>query len=331
MLVGIVTVALGVFGTPHAAGALIIQADFGAGMSASSKTVVNQAIAFYQNAFTDNVTVRIAFDNMATGLGSSSTSIHNPGFAAYSAALVADRKSADDFVANYAPGALNPITGTADFFGKSAALRSVGINQAAATDCGAGHAGLYDGCIGVRLNITNDVDAGGAPGYSLISVLEHEINEVMGTVSGAGRGTGPRAPDLFRMSGTGVGVYGYAGAAGQACNAFSSTSVSSDWTNKAYFSIDGGVTLLNEYNNCNNGSDYGDWVTHTPTQVQDAVTNNSGAPVMTLASTETRLLDVIGWDRAQATAVPEPGTLSLMITGLGAIGVVARRRRWRSK
>jgi hypothetical protein len=29
--------------------------------------------------------------------------------------------------------------------------------------------------------------------------------------------------------------------------------------------IDGGVTNLNEFNNCNNGGDSEDWITHTPT------------------------------------------------------------------
>jgi hypothetical protein len=63
-----------------------------------------------------------------------------------------------------------------------------------------------------------------------------------------------------------------------------------------YFSINGGVTNLDDFNNCNNGGDYGDWITHTPSQVQDAFTNFSAAPFLTYPLPETRALDVIGYD-----------------------------------
>src|SRR6185295_2560130 len=97
----------------------------------------------------------------------------------------------------------------------------------------------------------------------------------------------------------------------------------------AIFSIDAGTTELNRYNNCNNGGDYDDWITHTPTQVQDAFTNNTGSPVMDANSAETRGLDVIGYTRAeQAGPVPEPTSIMLLGSGL-ALVVGARRRAQR--
>lgn len=50
----------------------------------------------------------------------------------------------------------------------------------------------------------------------------------------------------------------------------SSTDVPCTGSPTAYFSINGGATNLNQYNNCNNGEDYGDWIYIDGKQVQDA-------------------------------------------------------------
>jgi uncharacterized protein (TIGR03382 family) len=86
----------------------------------------------------------------------------------------------------------------------------------------------------------------------------------------------------------------------------------------AYFSIDGGVTNIVEWNQFNRTTgDWGDWIVHTPPQVQDW----EGTPgvKIDMGPSELRLLDVIGYN------VPGPGTASLV--GLGAGALVRRRRR----
>src|SRR5262249_31044061 len=114
------------------------------------------------------------------------------------------------------------------------------------------------------------------------------IDEVLGLGSALTGTTTPATPwaqDLFRWASAGTRSY--------AANASTTNPCSAP---AAFFSIDGGTTNLNQFNNCNNGGDYGDWITHTPSQVQDAFTNFSGSPSLSITSTEVRALDVIGYN-----------------------------------
>jgi len=290
--------------------------DVGDGaFNAASMAVVNQAIAFYENTFSDNVTVNIQFHNDHDFFGGSLAFRSTQSYAgAYRGALIADSSSADDATA-VASLPSNLVFGT-NLSVKSALGRAVGLN----TPGGAifyndpNNGGLFcnftgDGCIGLDLANT---------GASLIAVVEHEINEVLGLGSGlSGTSRGTEEPeDLFRFL-NGARTYQANSSTTNGCGAGSS---------RAFFSVDGGATNLNEFNNCNNGGDYGDWITHNPSQVQDAFTDQQGVPSMTLSSTETRALDVIGWTMTtQTRTLPEPGTLGLL--GLALLAAAASRRR----
>ncbi len=87
----------------------------------------------------------------------------------------------------------------------------------------------------------------------------------------------------------------------------------------AYFSIDGGVTAIANFNQSGAG-DYGDWASSATPRIQDAFAP-PGVQI-DIGPAELTALDVIGWDLAP---VPEPASLSVM--ALGMLGLIRRRGR----
>jgi hypothetical protein len=265
-------------------------------------TTINQAINMYETQITNSITVNITFQEMGSGLGQSSTFLNTITYNQYLAALAAH--SSGDAVdnsalANLPAGPNNPVNGTTMVDVTTANLRALGFSASVATDS----------TIGLNTAITNYTGKTfNASFYDLLSVVEHEIDEALGLGSNLDTGstTGDIRPeDLFRYAAPGVRSYSL------------STSATS------YFSIDGGVTDLVNFNQAGppGGSDYGDWETGGgPVRVQDAFGTPGVTPVYGVEGTA---LDAIGYNFAQ-TSVPEPSTLWLMT--LGAIGFIARRR-----
>jgi len=287
------------------------------GFDAAGTAVINNALAFYSATFTDPITVAIQFHNMATGLNASSIApLYTVDYSQYRAALGADATSADDntALANTPVQANNPVNASASVQLKSANGRAVGLNTPGTLINIAGFCNYTgDGCIGINEAITST--GGGGP-YSMLAAVEHEIDEVLGLGSGVGFSQ-PWAEDLFRYSANGVRT-----------NFLSNASCSgpSGQGPLNYFSIDGGATNLDTFNNCDNGADYGDWVTHTPSQVQDAITNGTGNPFLTASSPETVALDVIGYTRAGTAPVPEPTSVILLGSVVVFVAGVKKRR-----
>jgi hypothetical protein len=288
---------------------LVIQPTFGSSITsdpnaAAIEATINQAIAVYQNAFSDPITVTIMFNEMSTGLGQSNTTLYKIAYQTFINALIADGKSASDAVAlGLLPSsANNPVTGSTNINIKTADIRALGIAGSFPP------IGGFDGVIGLNTHIT-DVGSPGTTGqYSLLATVEHEIDEVLGLGSDLGQAPGffndPAVEDLFRYNSTGGRSY--------------TTNPSA----LAYFSIDG-TTLLAQFDNQNDGGDWGDWQSNprgpgVPAQVQDAFATAGAHPV--LGAAELTALDVIGYDPiTQTDVVPEPSTVTMLGLGFAAI------------
>ena len=305
---------------------------FTQGFTAAEQARINDAVNFYQTTFSDPITVNIGIMAVANGLGESQTYVTTPTYAAYKAALAADATSADDAtaLASLGPGtATDPEGHSTRVTLKTANARAVGIAGAPAGGASsalfcnaiAGLPALIDACIGINNSLTS-ATPNTAGKYYFLSVLEHEMDEVLGLGSDLnGDGTNftanLAAQDLFRFSAPGVRTFAH-----HTCDA-------SFHGPLAYFSIDNGVTNASSFNNCDNGGDYGDYVYQdSPPQVQDAFGTPGLGLALTAGSSEAQELDVLGYTRAAAvTPAPEPATLTLVASGFLGIAGFARRRR----
>jgi hypothetical protein len=186
-----------------------------------------------------------------------------------------------------------------------------------------GSIGFAGSTSGYDFNPTDGINAGA---YDFEAVAAHEMAEILGRISGIASATPTyrTAYDLFRDKAPGVISYGY--------------------NDAAYFSIDGGVTDLKNFNNSSSGGDRGDW------QTLSTVLDVSNAFISTgrrynISAVDLTSLDVLGWggsnlgDTAVGSpnstafalvnpdAAPEPAQWLLMIAGFGLTGATLRRRR----
>jgi hypothetical protein len=285
--------------------ALVINPTFDSGYNAEQKATVFSAISFLESQVTDNVTFGINFTTSTSGLGSSSQYMYWSSYGDVVAALNADRTSANDYEAmsHVAAGPADPATGQDQVWFTYAQCFALGF------DCGdqqlAGNISLNLGLVD-----SNRADGIASDKYDMYAVALHEMDEFLG-VGGPGStlGTGYTLlgiEDLFRYTSAGVRSYTIAG-------------------DDAYFSIDGGATLLARFNQDSYG-DYADWWStgpHTPS-AQDAF--NTPGVISDYNPAELAALDVVGWNLAPAH-VPEPSTIMLMLPVLLGLGLRRRGAR----
>ncbi len=278
---------------------------------------INSVINEYESLISNNITVSVDFENMTSGLGESDTQVYEDlSYNTYcqdlKSTIGATSVGTTIFGASGSIGTTcatnNPVTGSSDIDVKTADARAVGY-------AGLGTPPPTDGTISLNTAIT---DAGGCTTdgscYALVPVIEHELDEVLGLGSSLGNTTGgtvadfgqPFPEDLFRFSAAGTRSY----VNGVSC---------SGSLGSAYFSTDNGTTNLAGFNNACNGGDWADWDSGAA-RVQNAFA--SPLPSDPALGIEETALEAIGYDMA----APEPSTLLLVSTLLGALLLFPRRK-----
>jgi hypothetical protein len=280
-------------------------------------TVVNETLDIYDEMYTNDATVTLDFTTANTGVAEGTTSTYSLPYTTYLDALTKDKQGDDTSFLKYiqpTPQMENPVNENAKIKVTSADLRAIGIAGAAPVSPSGGV--NYDSVIALNfseLNITRD----NPDDYKddLQTVIEHEVDEALGMNSAlntagnniVGMPAGPIAPmDLYRYDING------------------NRSFTTNPGTQAYFSINGGKTDLQQFNQTPN-LDYQDWKSSNQAYVQDAVSTPGADP--DLAAPELAALDVLGYNTA--APAPEPSSL-LMFGGLavgGMAGLVLRRKR----
>jgi hypothetical protein len=285
-----------------------------------------QLVTSYYQQFSNPETVSIGF-RMGTDpgyVGESRASLYYATYGDYTASLIQD--SADHpwntdlatAVAHLGDGNRPATTGRPYILGTSAAFNALGAGAPGyvGADWVYGD-GTFDGVVGLSTAYEWNTGLTAVAGqYSAITTLFHEVDEILG-IGGGGSNVGWGYPD---MMGT-MDLYRYDWFTGL-------PSYTTDPNAIAYFSIDGGKTRLEIFDNFGVG-DYGDWARSAYwgcakyIHIQDTFCGlGQPAQFLTPGSPEVIALHAIGYN-----PVPEPRTWTMLIVGLGMAGFALRRRR----
>ena len=267
--------------------------------AAAIENAINTAIADYASNFSNALSIPITFKEMASGLGQSVSLVGTYAYSSFLPALKGTATTADDATA-YAllpNSSTNPVDGGSDMTLTAANFNAIGVTV--------GTNGQPYGTISVNTSQTSPGSAGTTGSYDIISVVQHEIDEVLGMGSLLPNSGSPFPTDLFRYNGSGARSFALSPSA------------------LAYLSIDG-TTRIVQFNNVNNLADAGDWATNSPAQVQDAFGTPGSHP--RVANSELTNLDVIGWRRVPQNTFTD-NTLTAGVTTIKAVHITELRTR----
>jgi hypothetical protein len=272
--------------------------------AATITNTINMAIQFYEARFADPISVSIEFEETNRGLGEQGFYYYDILYSEFITSLHQDATTTNDIYAlahlpyglsNTVPISLkNPVNGSETIRVHTANLKAIGI-----TGYTSGLPGGVDGIVSLNTSMMNLTRASIDPSqYDLLSVAEHEINEVLGLGSGLDflADIEPLPQDLFRYTSAGARTFTTNG-------------------DDAWFSLDG-TNFLVQFNQIF-GADHGDWwsnpgASFTP-RVQDAFGTPGATPNM---GVELIALDVQGYDLIPP---PQPDIASIALTGTNLV------------
>jgi hypothetical protein len=263
---------------------------------ASFKAAVTAAVQYYESQFTNPITINIdvgygevANQSLGSGaLGESESYISSYSYSQLRSALVAKATANGDTSAVASLSATNPASGT--FYVTTAEAKALGLTTA--TTNLDGYVG-FSSSLPFNYNLTNTAVAGQ---YGFLGVVEHEISEVMGRISMLNSASSYSAMDLFRYAAPGA--------------------PSLTGSKSAYFSVNGGVTNLDNFNN-NPSGDYGDWAASAGNDAYLAFT--SSGTVDTVSPADLQLMEVLGYTPASSTSAP-PQTATVIANAVAPSG-----------
>lgn len=278
--------------------------------AAEIETTIDEVIRTYESLFSNPIDVSVTFVSTNTGLGLNETSYVTDTYTDFLAKLTADQSTAYNVtaLAHLPAGPDNPVNGNPDIDVTQANAEALGIfspNTAAST--------IYLNTSLMDVSRTIPIQP---TQYDLFYIVEHELDEVLGTssslVNGSNGDPAPTGPifamDLFRYDQNGNRSY--------------TTSSNAE----AFLSIDG-TTDLAQYNQISNTAypgDFGDYDSYTQPavpQVQDAygtpgVTLNLGPPEeISLNVVGYGLLTSVTWDPSRSGTSNPPDGAGTWTTG----------------
>jgi hypothetical protein len=292
------------------------------------------SVAGVYGSIFSNVNANIYIEYGPVGIGASSFGLTSVTYAQFYTALAGSTDNATALAS--LPSGSDPLLALGNTNGNisvTSALASAlnltangadtaGVQSDGVTGCTLGGAGCYNGVIAISngggfvfpANLTDPVSSLTLDFYS---VVEHETDEVLGTLSciasigGAAvdqcGSTDASPADLFRYASAGTRTY-----------------LTTATGTPAYFSIDGGNTIIDTYINDVNIGDYGDWALSYPYRVQDGEASGGvNLDISTDGGSEVAALNAVGF----SLAVPEPGTFGLLGVGLSLLAMARARRR----
>jgi hypothetical protein len=321
-----------------------IDADSGVSLCAALQTTV---AGLYNNTFSNTTaSIYIQYGNNG-GLGGSSQSINSVSYPSYRSALASHEGPGDanDVTAVASLPSSEPATFSGGNVYLSTALaQALGFTlltagmTSAGTFCSTpGVGNCYNGVITINDPTDLASETGGqgyyyrglsggpqtGSEYDFFTIAEHETDEILGTLSCIGTSAGAAADVCGGSNAAAADLFRYSAAGNR-------TFVSGGNGGTAYFSLDGGNSIVTTYNNTPDGQDFGDWSTSCQ-HVQDA----TGCPGQSFDITndgrpEIIVLDALGYNLNPVT-VPEPGTIGLLGAGLALLAFASYRRRPRTE
>jgi hypothetical protein len=260
---------------------------------ANVESAFNYAAGQLSSLFSNNVTMNITVAAAAgTGiLGQSSTNLDYADYSTMRSAALANN-----------PGlvipATDPVAGTHNWVVSTAQEKALGLAPYTInTD------GIFT--FGAGWNYTYDPNNRAVPGeFDFIGIAEHEISEILGRIPGLGNtGFGDNTPDYLEYD-----LFRYTG---------STTNVALTAGSNIWFSTDGGITDLKEFNTGAGGSDPQDWASGT----DDSFNAFSSSGV----ENDITPVDIAAMQSIGYTLTPEPATFGLI--SVAVAGMLIRRSR----